>query len=1324
MIIHTINQVRQRNGAVRFDVQLKDAVEVPEVVRRGICSHLRYMRRMLCSVRLHRPWIQRRDFRAGRARRIQVVRGNVGRVPPLRVQVGVGQGGQPVRRLKISSVNVNSVAGKRPELEVLLRENRIGILGIQETWRTPEGWPIRFPGYQVFEEVAVRRGVEAGRGHNGLALCISSKYAAFEVGTPSPFALGVQVSVAEEVWIVLNIYIPTRNPARNEALVAVRHAISRAVGNGNARVLVMGDWNMTGEQLDAVLAGWRSPVYRVPCSGNPSTYHAQRIWSDLDHFVVSEGARTQVPRSVVNREWDASDHFPINAKLLYREGVQFVADRNNPHGLMPRIDAGVVSRSVNFAHHNMWQELLVEEFDELDDNALPEVATQVVNEFAQAFVTQTHRVAAELHAVKPLNDGPLKEKASYRLTNEAKVAILRRRQAYREWADREAPEREDLWDAYVDQLVVAKRLKNESIKESWNKYIETNSKFLIGKQSKLFWKWASKLVSKQEGVVSGPVLNPQGAVVYQPDQIREEWKRHYEVLLSDVTGHSKDREYWVNALPGVPQEELEGINQEITWGELNGILHTLKAGAPGIDGIPSAVYKAAWENPLENFDPNEPRSSLGRVLLRLVRLLFVAGVTPEVWNVSVVVSIPKKGDARDMNNSRGISLIPVAMKLVTKILFRRIYASLEELGWFAPEQAGFREREECMGHACALYEVLHNRKQSNVDSYVAFLDVKKAYDTVPHEAFMRKLELIGVSGRILRFIRGLYTNARVVVRTSFGYSDPVVIQRGLRQGCTGSTIGFDIFVNDLPNLLRVVGVRILDEQRMGGCLFADDIAIVCESPLEMTDSLRIASDWATLHELQFGISKCGIMGIGDMAHNNVVNAEWILQDQRVPVVENYVYLGNWFNNDLDLDAMVQYRVGKGERALGGMGMFLRCRAIALACRVMVVKAMLIPLLTYGAELWGMSEIRTTPLQRILNTAIRNLLQLRSRSSVVSSATIGMELGIPNLHAIVSALRARAFFKYPSLKTIIVKLYMATRPTRCRGWIRGSLCWLRRYGGFDVDELLRLRFPLPEYAEDEIKVISKRVRSDRWQHYIDTKGGVSGAAYSEAGFRLTKHFIFKAVLYPQLCSGITWLVKARLGAIWTGSRLLQIRYLPEIYRDLCPCCERRTCETLVHLVLVCNRWHRERDRWLNPIIAEMPELTDVEKVRVLLGGRVIIGDQIEGNDPIVQHYSVPNWCIMRNMPGAVDVELDEAFNRDAPDLGAAIAVAPRVGDRELAQQAASKFVDVARYFHEVMPLRRAVIAPLIENAYPRANANNGMAELIPRGVGEFIHHWDG
>ena len=90
-------------------------------------------------------------------------------------------------------------------------------------------------------------------------------------------------------------------------------------------------------------------------------------------------------------------------------------------------------------------------------------------------------------------------------------------------------------------------------------------------------------------------------------------------------------------------------NADITWSEVQDIVKTMGNGKGlGIDGIGGEVYKAIvrckW-----------PRDGKGLacILLRVLNAILNGNIREDLMT-STVVSVPKTGDLRDMNNSRGL----------------------------------------------------------------------------------------------------------------------------------------------------------------------------------------------------------------------------------------------------------------------------------------------------------------------------------------------------------------------------------------------------------------------------------------------------------------------------------------------------------------------------------------------------------------------------------------------------------------------------------------------------------------------------------------------
>src|SRR5690554_2491674 len=225
----------------------------------------------------------------------------------------------------VASWNIRSVANKRPEIELFLKQENVAVLALQETRRPQYGWPIRVKGYQCFETLDV-----AGQpGQRGVALLVREELVAYQVGDVScSYMVAVKAAGANGMdMLIASVYVPPRGcQNRESALRQIKRAAVKLMRNNNNRnnrqVLFMGDWNMGREQLAQMLTRWRTsvPLLVRGCSGSALSFFGSRTWKDLDHMVVSSQCMGQLGRPTVHRAWDLSDHWPLIAWVKSADG--------------------------------------------------------------------------------------------------------------------------------------------------------------------------------------------------------------------------------------------------------------------------------------------------------------------------------------------------------------------------------------------------------------------------------------------------------------------------------------------------------------------------------------------------------------------------------------------------------------------------------------------------------------------------------------------------------------------------------------------------------------------------------------------------------------------------------------------------------------------------------------------------------------------------------------------------------------------------------------------------------------------------------------------
>jgi hypothetical protein len=497
-------------------------------------------------------------------------------------------------------------------------------------------------------------------------------------------------------------------------------------------------------------------------------------------------------------------------------------------------------------------------------------------------------------------------------------------------------------------------------------------------------------------------------------------------------------------------------------------------------------------------------------------------------------------------------------------------------------------------------------------------------------------------------------------------------------------VEFNIFINDILDGCDRLGVIVPGlNRRVPGLLFADDLVLISSTRRKLQLMLGKLDSWAGVNEMGFGISKCGVMAVGKLPEQNINRrlrtypGGWFLGGQEIPIVDSYTYLGLTFTSDMDLGKMANDRAIKGLKAFYEIKPLLECYRIPMLIRVRMIKAMLIPVLTYGGELWGMSDQRAHKVQQVLNLALRSLLRMGERSTLVSNGVLGLEFGIPPVTAMVSAARARGFTKYHRLRTLISLLVQSPVSSRNakHTWVTGSRRWLKRF----CPDVLTAHVP-GQAAEQAAALtptgVSIRVKKTVWARVNRSSGSSTARIYGEGGYDVTSGYLWEALQYPLEPLGIHWLTKARVNALWTARSYARIRWLPEEYRTRCPFCNLGDHgETLGHLLVECPRWDEQR-REIQFMVDEAreqlgPETDSRVIATYLLGGRCLRGDR-------EAHIRCIDW-----------VRVERELRREGNDDGRAF------DDRT------AGFILVARFFKAVMPARFSVLGPLLKP--PRADA---------------------
>ena len=180
----------------------------------------------------------------------------------------------------------------------------------------------------------------------------------------------------------------------------------------------------------------------------------------------------------------------------------------------------------------------------------------------------------------------------------------------------------------------------------------------------------------------------------------------------------------------------------------------------------------------------------------------------------------RKGNVQDPRKYRGITLLSKVLKLLERVLDAMIMRRVE--GDLGDELHRFRNGR---GTADWMRHVVEKRLGVQGIMALGFVDLEKAFDTVPREMVMVMLRWMGVPEAEVRMVVDMYekTTARVVLGK--GASVEFEVNIGLRQTSLLSPLLF-ITVLDLTSRKTVI------KDAMKKLLYGDDLALMAKGKQE------------------------------------------------------------------------------------------------------------------------------------------------------------------------------------------------------------------------------------------------------------------------------------------------------------------------------------------------------------------------------------------------------------------------------------------------------------------------------------------------------------
>lgn len=395
-----------------------------------------------------------------------------------------------------------------------------------------------------------------------------------------------------------------------------------------------------------------------------------------------------------------------------------------------------------------------------------------------------------------------------------------------------------------------------------------------------------------------------------------------------------------NIIGNIVRNERSFFMFEITENEVVSAVKSLKnKKSCGHDEVPMNVVK-------------ECIHQIKKPITILINQSFKEGVFPDDLKVSIVKPLHKKGNTKQFNNYRPISLLTSFSKIFEKILSNRIMNFLKKFKILSTCQHGFIHKRST---ETAIFEltqrVLSFLEEGEIPVGV-FLDLSKAFDCVDHKLLLHKLNMYGIRDKQLRLLDSYLTNRKQRVLISVNgktfKSKEANIRMGVPQGSILGPLLFVLYINDLP--------ATSPSQYL---MYADDtnLTMSVKNPLSITNMIEESIDrtarWCTENMLLLNEHKTECIIFSTDKSKRAYPKDITGSNYNITVGKSVRFLGVTVDNNLKWYNHIEELNNKLKSVIYSMNVLKK--HVNLDVLKIIYFSNFQSLLSYGIIFWGNSQ---------------------------------------------------------------------------------------------------------------------------------------------------------------------------------------------------------------------------------------------------------------------------------------------------------------------------------------------------------------------------------
>lgn len=682
------------------------------------------------------------------------------------VELNPGPAGSYLHDLALGVLNVRSMVKKGALIQNIILENKLNLFVLNETWIRDDDPPaVLFdaaPSGHSILHVPRKHQAPRSRG-GGLAVIynndINVKSADLtDIPNPKTFELQCVTITRNNSFKrnlkLLNIYRPPYPGEPNlEFYEEFADCISQIMTTTDSEILVCGDVNCSSVTSLSKVTDMLSDFNLSQHVCSPT--RGQNI---LDIFAASDNLNSEITLTVKD-SGEISDHNIIFVKLKNALNV-----------------------SVSLESHSYWPltNLNYSAFETALYNS--DLFLRPEND-AENFAKQINNIVVDelnkLVTKKTVQKRP--QKAEEFLSQEAKTSIRLRRKLEKRWIRTKLEtDRQEYRNCC--------RVTNRLISESRSSFI--SSKLAnMPKDGRQRWNYVHKLLHTNTNV---NFCYPVNFCLRIANGFADKLSKLKNIIANQLTNVISAP--FANDVPSNGPVIYNFV--PVTVSDVKRLLHRINIKPSPVDAFPSLLLKNCT-------------GVFSDIICRLVNLCFEEGKFPSIYKTAQVTPLLKKPnlDKLTATNYRPISNLNSISKIIERLALQQIRKQIDDSKNFNPLQSAYRQRHSTETALLKTMADVYNDVDSNSSVVLVALDVSAAFDTIPHNILIKRLEKsFGFSGNVLLWLKSYLTDRSQFIRFNGENSPAVSVSQGVPQGSVLGPILFTAYISPVANLIKSFGI--------------------------------------------------------------------------------------------------------------------------------------------------------------------------------------------------------------------------------------------------------------------------------------------------------------------------------------------------------------------------------------------------------------------------------------------------------------------------------------------------------------------------------------